>query len=403
MPETLTFTEAQRTAFRTAYAPTATDAQWSLFISECERRNLVPGIHVIFQIRNAMEYSPDLNRKVSVPKVTLITTINALRLIAERSGKYEGHRPFLYWYSDENETMKESKIPLGRIPHAVSVEGFRKDWREPLFSTARYEAYCQYKQDGAKEVPTKMWATRGEEQLAKCCEAGMLRAVAPEECAGLYLDLELGRDGVVDTEPENKPEPAVVPTATAAPAVNQASAVLPQTSMFKEYAEETVFQPLKPTPPASGGTDPQMTPVPVVVPAASSAPSPAPVAAPAAPAASKDPEPQPVNQAPQTAPAVQAAPPPKPSPAPTGDDVPATPLEYKDLINTRATKIIRDKLPKGGMKDSAAANGVRDFLLKQSGKATLNKISAAVLERLIKSLEDATPEQAVEIVKVGSK
>ncbi len=221
MPEALKFTDAEKTAFRAAYAPAgATDDQWKLFINECERRALVPGKDVIFQLRTASEFDRDLGRKVFVKKVTFITTIGGLRLIAQRDGHYEGHGPFIFYYGSEGGTLTESKIPLGKIPHAVSVEGYRKDWRVPLFATARYDAYVQRFGDDKK--PTAMWATRGEEQLAKCCEAGMLRTVAPEECAGLLINEELGSEGTIDKEEIAQPVTvAVVPLPITAPAVNQ--------------------------------------------------------------------------------------------------------------------------------------------------------------------------------------
>src|ERR1700722_10119846 len=221
MPEVLRFSEAEKAAFRSIYAPNSNAEQWALFINECERRQLVPGVHVVFQLRSASEWSQQLNRRVSVQKVTLITTINALRLIADRSGKYEGHGPFVYHYGVEGGDLKESRIPLGKIPHAVSVEGFRKDWRAPLFTTARYEAYAQMKDDGGTKVPTAMWAAgkgRGEEQLAKCCEALMLRTIAPEECAGLLISEELGND--IDKQ-EEAVAPVEVPKQIIAPVVNQ--------------------------------------------------------------------------------------------------------------------------------------------------------------------------------------
>src|SRR5208337_4764480 len=153
----------------------------------------------------------------------LITTINALRLIAERTGHYDGHGPFIYYYGQESGDLKESKIPLGKVPHAVSVEGFRKDWKHPLFATARYDAYVQLKDDGGKKVPTLMWSSRGEEQLAKCAEAQMLRTVAPEECAGLLIDEELG-NGVIDKEDVTSVTSVVLPQPIIAPPVNQAPA-----------------------------------------------------------------------------------------------------------------------------------------------------------------------------------
>ena len=159
--EAIHFTDAEKSAFRSAYAPAGTtDEQWALFLNECQRRALVPGKDCIFQLRNSKEFNKELNKDVWVKKMIVITTIAGLRLIADRSGKYEGHGPFIFYYGDENNELKESKIPLGKIPHAVSVEGYRKDWRVPMFWTARYAAYIQTM--GETKSPTTMWKTRGD-------------------------------------------------------------------------------------------------------------------------------------------------------------------------------------------------------------------------------------------------
>jgi RecT family len=426
--EPVHFTEAEKAVFRTAYAPAATDDQWSLFIQECERRSLVPGTHVIFQTRNASEFNAQIGRRVSVQKVTLITTVNALRLIAERSGKYDGHSPFIYYYQTEDGELKESKIPLGKIPHAVSVEGFRKDWSQPLFATARYDAYVQTKDDAGQRRPTQMWATRGEEQLAKCCEALMLRTVSPEECAGLLLTEELSNDLSRDEDESALDKlkamavhcvPVTVPEATVAPAVNQAAA--PAADVTKSVITEaapstpkaadvsTVTTASKPQPtvvpaspqPSSGSLftesnrpDPahETTRFPVT---AVSNPSPvqgvsipAPVSAPPA-AAVVDP----VHVA--TVAAASAV-----NVTTSGTDTPATSAEYAVFINQRASKIIRDRLPKAvpPLKDAAAANGVKNYLLKGANKTALNKISKVDFERLLSALEAGTPEQARDIV-----
>jgi len=233
MTEPIRFTEEQKAAYRAVVAPNATDAQWEYFCTECERRALIPNTHVVFQVRPAKEWNAQLQQQVSVQKVALVTTINALRLIAERSGKFKGYGRFTYYYGDaEGEPTKTSQIPLGRVPHAVSVELFRDGWAQPVFAHARYDACCQTKRDGNKEVPTMMWSKRGEEQLAKCAEAAGLRMVAPEECGTLYIEEEMpGRDrddaiegskvGVADVT--NLP-----PAPTVAPVVNQAPAVTPK-------------------------------------------------------------------------------------------------------------------------------------------------------------------------------
>ena len=419
MPEPLHFTEAEKSAYRAAYAPTATEDQWNLFLLECERRALVPGVHVIFNLRASKEWNPTLRQEVSVQRVALITTINALRLIADRSGKYEGHGPFIFYYGVEGDDFKESKVPLGRVPHAVSVEGFRKDWRAPLFATARYDAYCQLKGTGNERRPTMMWSTRGEEQLAKCCEALMLKTVAPEECGGLLIAEELGeaidRDDRQDVSP-SVVEKVTIPTATVAPAVNQAPA--------PKVTESVTPAPVKaPVAAAPAPVDPKPQPSPAPAPVAAPAPAKAPVgAAPGGLFANTTP-PDPANETrvfptvlpvdPLLKAALDAAKPgevgptlpvaPAVTPAATqAGDAPATAVEYHHFTNQRATKIIRDKL-KPLMKEQDASNYVKNYLLKQSGKTGLKQISAVTFERLLKTLEDATPEQCAEIVKTQSK
>ncbi len=393
MPEALKFTDAEKTAFRAAYAPAgATDDQWKLFINECERRALVPGKDVIFQLRTASEFDRDLGRKVFVKKVTFITTIGGLRLIAQRDGHYEGHGPFIFYYGSEGGTLTESKIPLGKIPHAVSVEGYRKDWRVPLFATARYDAYVQRFGDDKK--PTAMWATRGEEQLAKCCEAGMLRTVAPEECAGLLINEELGNDGVIDKEEITQPIAAVaVPEPIQAPAVNQTAQAVYETEVKPPSAQPT----------------PILTPVAVPQPPEVPLPSEPDDVAPTVQQEVTKPTALPVPIQPgefrkedgSIFPPMTAMPITTPAPVSAAANTPATQKE-RDAFLGRAAKLVRDKLPKGGMKDQAASNGVKDFLLKNSGKSGFKQMTAADWENSLSVLErTATPEDAVAIVKAA--
>lgn len=407
MAEALRFTDAEKTSFRAIYAPTATDDQWNLFINECQRRALVPGVHVVFQLRTAKEWDAELRESKFVKKVTLITTINALRLIADRSGKYEGHGPFEYYYGTEDGDLKNSKIPLGKIPHAVAVEGYRAGWRAPLFATARYAAYVQQQGKENEKRPTQMWATRGEEQLAKCCEALMLRTVAPEECAGLLINEELGNDGLVDRETTNeevtKQETAVIPNSTVAPVVNQSKGTA------EAAAPTLVFE---------GGNPPHTAPDSALVkkaldeakPGATVTVGPAIVAAQVPNIGSAIVtlvaeaeqgrqrelhvmEESSRTQAPVASVAVAAV---------STEGLP-TKKENDDFLG-RATVLVRDKLPKAGMKDNEASMGMKNYLLKQAGVTGLKQIPKVVYESLLKALEDApTPEAAAAIVREKSK
>jgi hypothetical protein len=72
-----------------------------------------------------------------------------------------------------------------------------------------------------------------------------------------------------------------------------------------------------------------------------------------------------------------------------------------DKFLARAAKIVRDKLPKGGLKDAEASQGVKNYLLKGSGKSGFRFISASAFETLLTALESVTPEDAAAIIKAA--
>lgn len=235
MPDTapLKFSEEQKRLWKATYGPNATPDQWGVFIEECERRALIPNTHVVFSLRNASEYDTVTGQWVKTKKVAFITTINGLRLLVDRYSdahperKFDGYGATTFYYGQpDTDDFLEKRIPLpGKIPHAVSIEVYRKDWRLPFLAVARYDACVQTKKKGDDQVPTEMWEKRGPEQLQKCCEAFAARAIAPEELGGLYLreELEAALDEV--TAPETpKAAPAPLPVAAVAPAVNHAPA-----------------------------------------------------------------------------------------------------------------------------------------------------------------------------------
>ena len=226
------FTEAELTAFRAEYAKGATDTQFDLFISECKARQLRPGVHLVFQLRNAKEYDPTLNASVFVKKAYWITTVSALRLIAQRTGEYLGQAPdeFVYLDSDGLPTIKSEfplptskENPVPREPWVARAKVYRKGFIEPMVGMARFEAYAATRKDGTQLVLTDMWAKRGSEQLQKCAEALALRKAYPEELGNLFIAEELRN------EEEEKPiavTPAsVVPLPPSVPKVDQTPAV----------------------------------------------------------------------------------------------------------------------------------------------------------------------------------
>jgi hypothetical protein len=421
----LQFTAEQKAAYRAAYAPGATNELFDLFIIECERRELIPGKDVIFQTRTSNEYNQALNRTVAVTRPALITTIGALRLIASRTGQMDGYGVFKYWYgmADAPGKFEAFDIPQGRIPHAVTVEIFRKDWSHSVKAVARYDAYVQKKSNG--DV-TSMWEKRGEEQLAKCAEALGLKMIAPEEAGGLLISEEISNQ---ETPLEQLKEAAgvaghcvpaeqvVVPQPTVAPAVNQAPAPTPApVATPTQTGPVAVPVVVAPAPAPAAPVMVRATVKPVGPPRPVSGP-PRPAPTPAHPIPNRQPAvDEPVRETPaeikEVADAVARDKDPKPAPAPAAPvvtpPVPAVPVavavegaptrEELAAFKGRAGKILRDKLEKeGGWKGSSKP--FMEFIQRVGGNTDLAKIQKAKWEEILSGLEAATPQAAVAIVK----
>src|ERR1700678_587228 len=130
------FTPEELQAFKAELCKGASESQFQLFIAESEARDLRPGVHLFFQLRNSKEWDSDVKAKVNVSKATWITTIAALRLISQRTGQDAGRGKTRWIYLDEqNRPTIESTIPLPhpdtpqlpREPYACVVPIYRKE------------------------------------------------------------------------------------------------------------------------------------------------------------------------------------------------------------------------------------------------------------------------------------
>jgi phage recombination protein Bet len=223
MPET-TFTPEYLKSLRAEYASQATESQFRLWIEECKIRGLMPQRDVVLQIRGVSEYDSETRQKVFRKRAIYITTIQALRRLAERTGKYAGQLPSKWVYLDENgQPGIESDVPLPenkdsaipKRPWAAKASVLRTGFSNPVTVPARFEAYAQYFTKDNRQQLNSTWANRGPEQLEKCAEALALRKAFPEELGGLYLQEELGSEEVVqaavqqetpETATEEKPK-----------------------------------------------------------------------------------------------------------------------------------------------------------------------------------------------------
>lgn len=152
----------------------STDEELELFIHACKRTGLDPFMKQIYAVKR---WSGSEKREV----MTMQTSIDGFRVIAERTGRYAPGAETKYEYDSEKNLISATsyvkKLTLDGTWHVVSA-------------TAFFDEYAQRTKDGNL---SQFWGKMPHVMLAKCAESLALRKAFPAELSGIYTMEEMSQ------------------------------------------------------------------------------------------------------------------------------------------------------------------------------------------------------------------
>lgn len=139
-------------------------------------------------------------------KMIMMTSIDGLRLVARRTGKYSG-RSDIQWMGADG-VWVAAWIKEGH-PLAARCSVRHLDDPEPTTAVALWAEFAQYTTNNNQRVLRNLWATKPTVMLGKCAEAAALRAAFPAELSGFYTEDEINTAedlmAAQKADPENRP------------------------------------------------------------------------------------------------------------------------------------------------------------------------------------------------------
>lgn len=168
----------------------ANDHEFELFSLICKRTGLDPFAKQVFPVFR-------WDSKQGKNTMTVQTSIDGYRVIAERTGNYAPGKEVVYSYNGDGKLLSATAY----------VKKLTKDgtWHD-ISATAFWTEYCQCDKNGNA---TKFWANMPHLMLAKCAESLALRKAFPAELSGLYTEDEMSNSLTSEVTAPALPEPCL--------------------------------------------------------------------------------------------------------------------------------------------------------------------------------------------------
>lgn len=170
--------------------PGASDTDIRLFAKFCAKTKLDPFSRQIYAISRGGKW-------------TYQTSIDGFRVIAERSGEYEGQTP-VFWCGNDGAWV--DVWLKNEPPKAAKVGVYKRGHKEPTWAVAKFSSYAQ----AFKGKLSGLWGKMPEVMIAKCAESLALRKAFPNDLSGIYTTEEMGQaENVIEQKNQQPAIPAI--------------------------------------------------------------------------------------------------------------------------------------------------------------------------------------------------
>lgn len=175
--------ESKKELLKRTICKGADDNELELFIHACKRTGLDPFMKQIYAVKR---WSSSERKEV----MTMQTSIDGFRMIAERTGRYAPGPEPRHEYDKEGQLMSSTSFVKKMTPDGT--------WHE-VAATAFFEEYAQRNKEGKL---TQFWDKMPHVMLSKCAESLALRKAFPADLSGIYTFDEMAQASKVSQTQE---------------------------------------------------------------------------------------------------------------------------------------------------------------------------------------------------------